>query len=111
MPKPARTRYRRKNWSSFNRTLEHCGSLALRFDPGMAWRASPSAKRDPPEKFSDCAIQLRLTLKVLSGLLLCRTAGLVESLMRMAGLEWSVPDYSTLCRRQGRIRTCGRRQS
>jgi len=26
--------------------------------------------------------------------------GLVESLLRLAGLEWPVPDYTTLCRRQ-----------
>lgn len=25
---------------------------------------------------------------------------MVASLLRLAGLDWSVPDYSTLCRRQ-----------
>ncbi|ANB33763.1 hypothetical protein M2324_002541 [Rhodovulum sulfidophilum] len=44
-----------------------------------------------------------MTLKVLFGLPLRQTAGLVESLIRMAGLDWSVPDCSTLCRRQARI--------
>ena len=27
------------------------------------------------------------------------TAGMVASLLRRAGLDWPVPDYSTLCRR------------
>jgi IS5 family transposase len=40
---------------------------------------------------------------VLFGLPLRQTVGLVESLIRMAGLDWPVPDYSTLCRRQARI--------
>ncbi len=43
------------------------------------------------------------TLKVLFGLPLRQTVGLVESLIQMAGLDWPVPDYSTLCRRQARI--------
>ncbi|GAA0300214.1 hypothetical protein GCM10008966_21190 [Rhodovulum strictum] len=29
-----------------------------------------------------------------------QTAGMVASLLRLAGLDWPVPDYSTLCRRQ-----------
>lgn len=44
-----------------------------------------------------------LTLKVLFGLPLRQTVGLVASLIELAGLDWPVPDYSTLCRRQARI--------
>ena len=44
-----------------------------------------------------------LALKVLFGLPLRQTVGLVESLIRMAGLDWPVPDYATLCRRQASI--------
>jgi hypothetical protein len=29
-----------------------------------------------------------------------QTAGMVASVLRLAGLDWSVPDFSTLCRRQ-----------
>ena len=36
----------------------------------------------------------------LFGLALRQTLGLVESLLRLAGLDWPVPDYSTVCRRQ-----------
>ncbi len=32
-----------------------------------------------------------------------QTVGLVESLIRMAGLDWPAPDYLTLCRQQARI--------
>ena len=29
-----------------------------------------------------------------------QTTGFVESLLRLIGLDWTVPDFSTLCRRQ-----------
>lgn len=48
----------------------------------------------------DAAIQVCLTMKVLFGMPLRQTTGFVESLLRLAGLDWKVPDFSTLCRRQ-----------
>ena len=69
----------------------------------MVWNAEKSGRRGRPETFSDAAIQACLTFKVLFGLPLRQTVGLVESLIRMAGLDWPVPGFSTLCRRQARI--------
>jgi Transposase DDE domain len=37
---------------------------------------------------------------VLFGLPLRQTTGFVESLLELVGLDWAVPDFSTLCRRQ-----------
>ena len=53
-----------------------------------------------PPVFSDAAIQFCLSIKVLFKLPLRQTAGMVASLLRLAGLDWPVPDFSTLCRRQ-----------
>jgi len=39
-------------------------------------------------------------LKVLSGMALRQTTGFVESLLHLIGLNWVVPDFSTLSRRQ-----------
>jgi hypothetical protein len=39
-------------------------------------------------------------MKVLFGMALRQTTGFVESLLRLIGLDWAVPDFSTLCRRQ-----------
>jgi len=103
MPKPSPTRFRTTNWSDYNAALRQRGSLSVWFDPDMVWHAGKTGKRGRPETFSDAAIQTCLTLKVLFGLPLRQTVGLVESLIRMAGLDWPVPDYSTLCRRQARI--------
>ena len=39
-------------------------------------------------------------MKVLFGLPLRQTTGFVESLLQLAGVDWAVPDFSTLSRRQ-----------
>ncbi len=39
-------------------------------------------------------------MKVLSGMALRQTTGFVESLLRLIGLDWAVPNFSTLSRRQ-----------
>ena len=33
-----------------------------------------------------------------------QSLGLVESLLRLAGLDWKMPDFSTVCRRQKHLR-------
>lgn len=45
-------------------------------------------------------MDLCLTLKALFNLPLRQTTGFVASLLKLAGLDWVVPDYTTLCRRQ-----------
>lgn len=107
MPKPSATRYRTTNWSAYNAALRRRGSLSVWFDPDTVWHAGKTGKRGRPETFSNAAVQVCLTLKVLFGLPRRRTVGLVESLIRMAGLDWPVPDYSTRCRRQARIGGAG----
>lgn len=69
----------------------------------VAGRAvSPDAygKRGRQPSFSDAAIQVCLTMKVLFGMPLRQTTGFVQSLLELVGLDWVVPDFSTLCRRQ-----------
>jgi hypothetical protein len=100
MSKLARTRYRTLNWSSYKAALRERGSLTVWFDPSTPWHAAPSGKRGRQQTFSDAAIQACLTIKVLFGLPLRQTTGFVTSLLKLAGLAWPVPDYSTPCRRQ-----------
>ena len=94
------TKYKTRNWAEYNLSLKMRGSLSIWFDAGMTWEAVPSGRRGRQQAYSDAAIQACLTLKVLFGLPLRQTAGFVESLLKLAGLNWSVPDVSTLCRRQ-----------
>ena len=69
-------------------------------DHEMVWTPPPSAKRGRQQQFSDAAIQVFLTLKVLFSMPLRQTIGFVQSLLRLVGLDWTAPDFSTLCRRQ-----------
>ena len=94
------TTYKARNWAEYNLSLKKRGSLSVWFDPEIAWEAAPSGRRGRQQAYSDAAIQACLTLKVLFGLPLRQTTGFIASLLKLVGLDWSVPDFSTLCRRQ-----------
>jgi len=66
----------------------------------MKWHGQPSGKRGRSQTFSDEAIQFCLSLKCLFNLPLRQAMGMTQSLLRLAGLDWPVPDYSTVSRRQ-----------
>lgn len=100
MSKPKPARYRTTNWSSYNDALRKRGSLLIWLDKEMTWHAPHEGRPGRPPVFSNAAIQFCLSIKVLFKLPLRQTAGMVASLLRLAGLDWPVPDYSTLCRRQ-----------
>ncbi|EDQ02934.1 ISSpo9, transposase [Sulfitobacter indolifex HEL-45] len=89
-----------RDWAEYNLSLKRRGLLSIWFDPKMAWEATSSGRRGRHQIYSDAAIQACLTLKVLFGLPLRQTTGFVDSLLELVGLDSSVPDFSTLCRRQ-----------
>ena len=100
MPRPAAPEYLTTNWPEYNAALKRRGSLEIWFDPQMHWLSKPCGRPGRPMRFSNSAIELCLTLKVLFNLPLRQVTRLVASLIKMAGLDWPVPDYTTLCRRQ-----------
>ena len=100
MSKPSPARYRTTNWSSYNASLRKRGSLLIWVDKDMTLRAPCGGRPGRPPTFSDAAVQFCLSIKVLFKLPLRQTAGMVASLLKLAGLDWPVPDFSTLCRRQ-----------
>jgi IS5 family transposase len=101
MSKRFPSRYRTTNWPDYNEALRRRGSLLVWLDREMEWSAPKRGRPGRPETYSDAAIQFCLSIKVLFGLALRQTIGMVTSLLKLAGLEdWPVPDYSTLCRRQ-----------
>ncbi len=104
MPKPAPPKYRTTNWSEYNAALQARGSLLIWLDQDMAWFAAPTGKRGRSPTFSDAAIQFCLSIKCLFGLPLRQSIGMVESLLKLAGLDWPVPDFSTISRRQKHLR-------
>ena len=96
----SKPRYRTTNWKSYNAALKARGSLTVWLDKDMQWFAAASGKRGRSPKFSDAAIQFCLTIKNLFALALRQAMGFVESLLNLSGLDWPVPNFSTVCRRQ-----------
>ncbi len=103
MSKPAPTRDRTLSWSSYDAAPRERGALTVWSDPSTPWHAAPSGRCGAQPIYSDAAIQACLTVKVLFGLPLRQTMGFVAILLKRAGLDWPVPDHSTLCRPQGTL--------
>ena len=104
MSRPTPPAYKTRNWPDYNAALKRRGSLSIWFDPTMIWEAEPTGKRGRQPDYSDAAIQTCLTMKVLFGMALRQTTGFVESLLRLIDLDWAVPNFSTLSRRQKRLK-------
>ena len=102
--KGVKGRYKTTNWAAYNAALKARGSLTIWLDKDMQWYAPASGRRGRQRVFSDAAIQFCLSVKCLFGLALRQSLGLVESLLRLACLDWKVPDFSTVCRRQTTLR-------
>jgi hypothetical protein len=100
MSQPKPPTYKTLNWPAYNQSLCERGSLSVWFDPEMEWYSTAVVQRGPAELFSDEAIQCCLMLKNLFQLPLRQTTGLVSRLLKVIGLNWAVPDFSTLSRRQ-----------
>ena len=100
MSRPTPPTYKIRNWPACNQALKRRGSLTIWFDPAMTWKAAQTGKRGRTPDYNDAAIQTCLTMKVLFGMALRQTTGFVESLLRLVGLDWAVPNFSTLSRRQ-----------
>lgn len=97
-PEPAK--YETTSWTRYNEALKSRGALMIWLDHDLQWSGVASGKRDRTPTFSDAAIQFCLTIKGLFGLALHQAIGMVESLLKLAGLSWQAPNYSTVCRRQ-----------
>ncbi|AXT45495.1 MULTISPECIES: IS5 family transposase [Chromobacterium] len=100
MSKLAPPKYKTTNWKTYNAALKARGSLMIWLDHDMRWHGSAVGQRGRTPTFSDAAIQFCLTIKCLFNLALRQAVGMVQSLLKLAGLDWLTPDYSTVCRRQ-----------
>ena len=98
-PKRSKARYKTTNRAGYNAALQARGSDDLAGQRHAGY-APASGKRGRKRVFSGAAIPFCLRIKCLFGLALRQSLGLVESLLRLAGLDWRVPDFSTVCRSQ-----------
>ena len=91
--------YSTRNCPAYNEALKRRGSLTIWFDPEMSRDAAPSRKRGRQQTYSDAAIQTPFDEGAIRHALR-QTTGFVENLLQLVGLDWTVPDFSTLFRRQ-----------
>jgi len=96
-----KTKYRVRNWAAYEKSLRRRGDITIWFDAAAvrSWNARPSGRPGGQQQYSDLAIQTALTLRSLFHLGLRQTEGFVGSLIRLMGLDLSVPDHTTLSRR------------
>jgi hypothetical protein len=100
MNKPAPKIYRTNNWPSYNQALVNQGNLSIWFDSNTQWYVPLKGKHGRNPTYSDTAIQCCLMIKSLFRLSLHMITGFVQSLIKLCGLDWTAPDYSTISRRQ-----------
>ena len=101
--KKTKRTYRLRNWSQYNKALVRRGSLTLWINQAVlsTWRnTTRTGKRGKPADYTDTAILCMATLEEVYSLPLRATEGLTRSLIKLLGVELSVPCYTTLCRRR-----------
>lgn len=101
-----KTRYRLRNWSDYNRSLEQRGSLTLWISAEAikTWLVrEKTGERGASLSYSNLAIETMAMVKAVFGQAGRQTAGLVKSLFELMHLELPVPDHSTVSRRLAEI--------
>ena len=97
----ARARYRVTNWPVYEAGLRRRGDLTLWLDQvALAGWAAP--KRSTPggqPRYSDVAVDLVLTLRLVFHLVLRRAGAFARSVLALLGLGLCAPDHTTLSRR------------
>jgi IS5 family transposase len=101
--KKSKRQYRIRNWPDYNKALVGRGSLTLWVSEDVlrTWRETQrTGRRGRPYTYSAALILCMATLAEVYHLPLRATQGLMSSIVRLLGIELSVPDYTTLSRRR-----------
>lgn len=99
---PKKAKYRVTNWSEYDRALVARGDITFWFDQEaitQRWTPAPTGKRGAPWRYSDWSIQTLLVLKQVFHLPYRSLEGFGRSLMRLMGLDLTIPDHTHLSRR------------
>jgi len=104
-----RVRYQVTNWPAYEAGLRRRGDLTFWVDETALarWHAPRRSTPGGQPRYSDLAIELVLTLRLVFHLALRQAEGFARSVLALLGLDLAVPDHTTLSRRG---RTFGGRQ-
>lgn len=99
--KIAKQKFQVTNWPAYNESLRQRGDLRIWVSDEALylWVAPRRTSRGGQPKYSDLAITLCLTLRIVYGLALRQTQGLIRSVAALMEYDIAVPDFSTLSRR------------
>jgi hypothetical protein len=95
--------YRVRNWAAYNDSLVERGSITVWISDEVieGWKPIPEGRRQRggQVEYSDRAIECLLTLKAVFKLPYRQTEGFGRSIIALLGVNVTVPDYTTLCKR------------
>ena len=96
-----RARYRVTNWPVYEAGLRKRGDLTLWLDQDAlaGWAAPRHTTPGGQPRYSDRAVELVLTLRLVFRLALRQAEAFTRSVLTLLGVELCVPDHSTLSRR------------
>ena len=96
-----RARYRVLNWPAYEAGLRRRGDLTLWLDQDAlaGWSAPKSSTPGGQPRYSDLAVELVLTLRLVFHLALRQAEAFTRSVLMLLGLGLRVPDHTTLSRR------------
>lgn len=98
--------YKLRNWSEYNRGLVQRGNIFFWFSHEAVekWHFSGPYRQGSPRIYSDLAIQISVTLRSLLSLPLRNLQGFIQALKMYMKIDISVPNYTTICRRQKKLK-------
>ena len=94
-------RYRVTNWPAYEAGLRRRGDLTFWLDENALanWAAPKRSTPGGQHLYTDLAIELVLTLRLVFHLALRQAEAFARSVLKLLGFELRVPDHSTLSRR------------
>lgn len=94
-------RRRVTNWPAYEAGLRRRGDLTIWLDEAAlsGWNAPRRTTRGGQARYAEVAIELVLTLRLVFHQALRQAEGFARSVLRLLGLDLSVPDHTTLSRR------------
>ena len=101
-------RYRIENWPAYEVGLRQRGDLTFWLDEAAlaGWQAPRRTTPGGQPRYSDLAIELVLSLRLVFHLALRQAEAFSRSALRLLGLELAVPDHTTLSRRSRAFAGC-----
>lgn len=98
--------YKIKNWSVYNESLKKRGSMELWINDDVLdnWQAKDLGRPGRKPIYSDKAIQIVIQFGKVFHQRLRQTEGLLEYIFKLMNIRLSVPDYSTISRRGGKLK-------